>query len=95
MPTRLKAGTVFRAGIIHFPSSSLQFLLRQLTADCLRNSLGPVAGREASFRFLKCETALRAQLCGQNRVLDAVGTKRPIVEMETTHRGIDVEGTPK
>jgi hypothetical protein len=61
------------AGIIHFPSISLQFLLRQLTADCLRNSLRPVAGREASFRFCKSEIAFRAQPRDQNGLSTCLG----------------------
>jgi len=91
MPTRPTAEAVFRAGVIHFPSNSLQFLLCQLTADGLRNSLHPVAG----FRFFKCEPALRAQPEGQNGVLDVPGTKRPLVKLKTKHRGIDVKGTSK
>jgi hypothetical protein len=65
MPTKRTVEPIVFAGIIHFPSISLQFLLRQLTDDCLRNSLRPVAGREASFRFFKSKIALRVQLRDQ------------------------------
>jgi hypothetical protein len=71
MPTRPTAEPIVFAGIIHFPSISLQFLLRQLTADCLRNSLRPVAGREASFRFFKSEIAFRA-----HRGIDVKGSSK-------------------
>jgi len=42
---------LFFAGIIHFPSISLQFLLRQLTADFLRNSLRPLLEDKRALDF--------------------------------------------